>query len=288
MNVARKVRRLTFLLLASMLVYSPATAKPIGMGAHHSTAHLPGLPMSVFTYRPKCPNPGLLLVFHGVGRNAEGYRDDARGLGDGLCMIVVAPLFDEERFPSWRYQRGGIIHKGKVQDQRDWTGQLVLDLVAWVRRREGRTVPYSLIGHSAGGQILSRVAAFTPTEAKRIVIANPSTHVFASLKIDAPFGFGGVYPRRNAEAELRRYLETPVTILVGREDVGDKNRNDSAEARAQGKTRYDRGLKAYRTARALAQSNGWSFNWRLIEVPGVGHSAAKMFSAREALDAFSP
>ncbi len=283
----RLLRGLTPLLLSALFSF-PVSAAPIGSGEQERTANLPSIKLSVFTYRPKCDNPGILLVFHGVGRNADGYRDHARELGTQLCMIVVAPLFDEERFPSWRYQRGGITRRHTVQPAQEWTGRLVLDLVAWVRREEGRNAPYSMIGHSAGGQFLSRLAAFTPTEAKRIVIANSSTYVFASLDIKAPFGFGGVYPSEAATAELQRYLQAPVTIFLGEGDTGDENRNDSAEARAQGETRYDRGVNAFRSAQTLARSKGWAFNWRLVELPRTGHSAKKMFSSKRALEALSP
>jgi hypothetical protein len=65
---------------------------------------------------------------------------------------VVAPVFGKRAFPAWRYQRGGIVKDAVVQNARDWTGTLVLDLVAWAREQEGRPLPYSLLGHSAGGQ----------------------------------------------------------------------------------------------------------------------------------------
>jgi hypothetical protein len=280
--------RLVALILVSMLVGPRAFATPIAPGDGQQSAHLPGLELTVFTYRPDCPDRGMLLVLHGINRDADKYRDHARSLGDRLCMIVVAPMFDSVRFPSWRYQRGGIVYQGVVQNPYDWTAKFILDLVAWVREQEGRMLSYSIIGHSAGGQFLSRVVAFTPTDAKRIVIANPSTYVFASLQVNAPFGLGGVYQSGNGEAQLRRYLGAPLTIFLGKEDIGDEDRNDSPEARAQGETRYDRGLNAFRTAKMLAQSRSWAFNWRLIEVPGVGHNAAKMFSSTEALDAISP
>lgn len=48
------------------------------------------------------------------------------------------------------------------------------------------------------------------------------------------------------------------------------------EAKAQGATRHERGLNAFKVARALAQTRGWPFNWRLVEVPGMGHRAKKM------------
>ena len=78
----------------------------------------------------------------------------------------LTPMFDRDRFPSWRYQRGGIVHQNAVQHPRDWTGRFVLE---WVRQQEGQMLPYSMIGHSAGGQFLSRIAVFTQTD--RLVLS---------------------------------------------------------------------------------------------------------------------
>jgi poly(3-hydroxybutyrate) depolymerase len=78
-------------------------------GEGQQTADLAGIKLELFTYRPdRCTDPSLLFVFHGLNRNAKNYRDYARPLGDRNCMLIVAPLFDQERFPTWRYQRGGI------------------------------------------------------------------------------------------------------------------------------------------------------------------------------------
>jgi hypothetical protein len=145
-----------------------------------------------------------------------------------------------------------------------------------------------MLGHSAGGQFLSRVAAFVPTEARRIVIANPSTYVFPDLTTPAPYAFGGVYSAGAGESELRRYLSLPLTIYLGQEDTGDEDRSDTPEAVAQGATRYERGHNVYQAGRDLAQSRGWAFNWRLVELPGVGHSARKMFAAPQAVVALRP
>jgi hypothetical protein len=38
----------------------------------------------------------------------------------------------------------------------------------------------------------------------------------------------------------------------------------------------------------MAQSRGWAFNWRLVELNGVGHSSRKMFGSEKALEALSP
>ena len=86
-------------------------------------------------------------------------------------------------------------------------------------RQEGRPLAYSLLGHSAGGQFLERLAAFVPTQAKRIVVANPGSYVFPSLDVAAPYGLGKVYAGAEGEAQLRRYLEQPLTIYLGEADT---------------------------------------------------------------------
>jgi pimeloyl-ACP methyl ester carboxylesterase len=264
-----------------------AAAAPLEAGAREQTVKLRGLDMQVFSFRPAdCARPSLLVVLHGLGRNADGYRDDAKGIAEKHCMIVLAPLFDETRFPTWAYQRGGIVHHNRIQDARNWTGNFVLDLVQWARTEEATRLDYYLLGHSAGAQFLSRIAAFIPTEAKRIVITNPSSYVMPSSSVAAPFGFGGVYSGAAATAQLRAYLAQPITIFLGQDDVGGKNLSETPEARAQGATRYARGLNTFRAAEKAATQQGWAFGWRLVVVPGVGHSSKEMFSPANAERAF--
>jgi hypothetical protein len=47
-------------------------------------------------------------------------------------------------------------------------------------------------------------------------------------------------------------------------------------------------LNAFNAAKTLAQARGFPFNWRLIELPGVGHDARKMLSAPQASEALAP
>jgi pimeloyl-ACP methyl ester carboxylesterase len=271
-------------LIGCLLGSTPIPAEPIATGKQ--TADANGTPIEVFSYRPAgCSDPSLLLVFHGAQRDAADYRDYARPLADRQCLLVIAPLFDKHNFPSWRYQRGGIVRQnGTVRNPRDWTGRMVPGLVDWARKQEGRPLTYSLIAHSAGGQFLSRLAAFVPTEARRIVLANAGTYVFPSLAVAAPYGLGKVYSGADGEAQLRRYLEQPLTIYLGEDD----DRNNTAEARAQGASRHARGLNVFGAGQKLAQARGWSFNWRLVQLPGVGHDGQKMLAAPEAFDALQP
>jgi hypothetical protein len=273
--------------LGCCLTGAAASAEPIGTG--RQMVDLNRTRLEVFSYRPQCAEASLLLVFHGAQRDAEDYADYARPLADRLCTLVLAPRFDRKRFPSWRYQRGGIVDDdGVVQRPRDFTGRLVLDLVDWARQQEGRALAYSLIAHSAGGQFLDRLVAFVPNEAKRVVIANPGTYVLPSLTVDAPYGLGKVYSGAAGEEALRRYLQQPLTIYLGEADDRDDEQNNTAQARAQGASRHERGLNAFKAGQAAAQARGAAFNWRLVELPGVGHDAAKMFAAPQAAQALTP
>ncbi len=272
-------------------VFGPAAvaAQPIAAGDGRQTVDIAGTRLTVFTYRPvNCSDPSLLLVFHGNARNARTYRGYAQALADRHCLLLVAPLFDRRDFPAWRYQRGGIVKDGMVQNPQDWTGMLVPALADWVRQQEGRPLVYSLLGHSAGSQFLERLAAFVPTQARRIVVANPGSYVSPSLDVAAPYGLGKVYAGADGEARLRRYLEQPLTIYLGEGDTHVDDRDDSPEARVQGASRHERGVNVFNAGRTVARERGWTFNWRLVELPGVGHSAQKMFAAPQLADALAP
>jgi dienelactone hydrolase len=272
-----------------LAVFLPLNGCAGEIDSGRETAIIQGVSMTVFTYRPpNCTRPGLLFVFHGNGRTAARYRDYARPLADRACLVVMAPLFDKGRFSSRRYHRGGIVRKGRVRPRDQWTVTMVAGLVDWGRRREGRPdMPYYLFGHSAGGQFLSRVAAFAPPPGvARIVIANSSSHVAASLDEPAPYGMGDVFEVTEAEARLQTYLNLPVTIYLGEEDTGSKDLHNNRAARRQGSQRLERGESVFQAAQNLAREKGWAFNWKLVKVSNVGHSARLMLKAAQAPEAF--
>ncbi len=283
---------------ALLLALSAATlrADPIPAGASQGTINIAGHDISIHTYKPAHYNGGsILLVLHGLGANAPGYRNYAVPLADAHGFLIIAPLFDRKRFPTWRYQTGGLVRdqqqtgEFRIEPESQWTGRMFLDIIEAVRNIEGRPdLAYSLIGHSAGGQTLSRFAAFVPNAARHIIIANPSTYLWPSRNERFPYGFGGLPPRLADDAALQHYLAQPVTVLLGTADVergGDLNTRPGAER--QGENRYARGHNAFRAAQKLAQERGWAFHWRLIEVPDVAHSARRMFGSPQALAALA-
>ncbi len=263
--------------VVTLFLAVPASAFESGKG--QAKAHLRGVEMTVFTYRPSdCHRPTLLFVFHGKGRKASNMRDNAIELAGRACLSVLAPLFDSERFPNWRYHRAGVLRKGDVQPEQHWTGTIVKELISWGRQWAGEpTMPYILFGHSAGAQFLSRLSAYAPlTDAERIVIANPSVYVLPSVDESVPYGFGDVVQPEEAEDRLRAYLTLPITIYLGDQDTSEKNLVKNAAARRQGLNRLERGLYVFRRAWDLAKQKGWRLNWRLATATGVGHSSKDM------------
>lgn len=271
------------------MAQAQGAATTIEAGNGRQSASVGGTTFQLFTYKPTNCSPKLLLmVFHGVERDAGPYRDHARSLANRLCAIVVSPEFDKARFPTELYQHGGVSQGGVFVSAGSRPVDLVAPLVAWAQAAAGQPgMPFILIGHSAGAQFLSRVAAFTPTNAARIVIANPSTWVMPNTDTAAPYGFGRVGTSKNAEDALRGYLGRPVTVLLGLDDTGSQNLASDPSAMAQGPYRLARGRTAFNAARTASQSHGWPLGWSLVEVAGVGHSATKMFSAPETIASLS-
>ncbi len=267
------------ILVASLLSAGPEKL-PVGKAEIEVTVH--EKPILVFTYRPKTYTDGpLILVFHGILRNADEYRDHAVDLGDRYGALIAAPKFDDPRFPKPRYQFAGIVDdQGKAIPADQRTGAYISKIVAHIREREARPkLKYYLIGHSAGGQFLARTSAFVSTGATRIVAANPGTHLFPVKDAAYPLGFGKLPEELMSDAQLQHYLAQPLTIYLGSGDiVRDEYLDVKPENDRQGMTRFERGQNVFSSAKKMAMDKGWKFGWRLVVAEGVDHDHEKMFA----------
>lgn len=256
-----------------------------------TTVTLGGESIEVGIYRPRgCKGDRLLFVFHGYERDAGSYLRSARRIARELCMTVVAPRLNQERFPSWLYQRAGVGRGAAGIEQTHSLGPLIAELVDWARTNVTKPdADYVLFGHSAGAQMLSRVAAYHPLPGPlRIVIANPSSHVAPSLKERVPYGFRAAGAPPLESELLKRYLAQPITLYLGSDDVGEFRLLKNRAAQRQGANRLERGRAIYQQAVRISAQNGWTLNWRLVEAPGIGHSGRGMLRAPEAAAAISP
>jgi poly(3-hydroxybutyrate) depolymerase len=275
-------------LVITLLPAQPAPSIPGGNGQIEVTVGK--TTFEVFTYKPAGFKDGpLLVVFHGILRNADAYRDNAKALGDRHGALVVAPRFDEQQFPTARYQQGGLLKDGKPTPREEWTWTLAAKLVDAVRQRAGRPeMPYYLIGHSAGGQFVERLAGFVETNAVRLVAANPGTHLFPAADLDYPLGLGKLPEELGGDQTMRRYLAQPLTFYLGTADTeADKYFDKSPKAMKQGASRYERGKKCFELAEKLASQKGWSSVggwWRLPRLGTTPRRCSSIFAVTRPWD----
>ncbi len=270
----------TFPLLLS--TFLPAQDLRIPAGKSRLDVDVLGKELELYCYKPaNYAGSRLIVVMHGVNRNADEYRDHACEMADRFEAMVVAPKFDTMRFPSIKYNRGGILTEDKqAVPEKDWTYQYIPALVDSIRKRESNAkLKFWIIGHSAGGQFVARMSAFLDIGAERMVASNPGSHLFPTRELPFGYGFGELPESLSDDQRIRSYLAAPLTIYLGTEDDHpDEYFDDSAEAMLQGDGRFQRGKRCFELAQQLAKSKGWPFNWRIVEAEGVGHDHKAMFN----------
>ena len=118
-------------------VVAEAVAAPWPTGRGQAEVKYGGAPVTLYTYKPVGYSDGpLLIVFHGVMRNADQYLEFAIPMAERFGMMLVAPRLDEGAFPDeeW-YQRGGVlIAGGEANPKERWMFNVVDAIVADVRR----------------------------------------------------------------------------------------------------------------------------------------------------------
>jgi pimeloyl-ACP methyl ester carboxylesterase len=275
-----------FLLIASTLAATSlvdaqtgSVADPFPPGSSVVEVDFGGTALSLWAYRPdNYVGDGFIVVLHGASRAAESYRDNARGFAREYGKLVVVPEFDSERFPNRRYQMGGVLREdGSFADPAEHTYAFIPQIVDYVRQRQADPrLPWILLGYSAGGQFVARMAALLDTDAECLVAMSPGSTLFPTRELDFGLGFGGLPERYSSDERIRRYLALPMTVAIGTADI-EEGQLPRGQAFDQGVHRYARNLRWFLTAMELAHERGWDFNWRLVLHHGAGHPHRQMF-----------
>jgi hypothetical protein len=239
------------------------------------------LDLELYSYIPHLnPISGILFLFDGVNRDAAGIINKAKALAEHYRLALVAPVMNQKCFPKWRYHYAGVTRNHIIQPQIVWTYNIIQFLIdTMLERFRCSDLKVYLFGHSAGAQLISRVSAYTPlSDVNAVIASNASSYVMPLLNEPAPFGFKNIFPEQKAISKLKIYLAAPMTIYLGMCDVTDLHLSRSAFAIRQGKNRLERGRKLYQIGRQVARKYQSKFNWRLVELPGVGHSSRDMLN----------
>lgn len=264
--------------------------------------------IKIYYYQPTGfgPDSKTLLVIPGAGRNGDSYRDAWVSTAEKYGVLILSPQYAEEDYPFEDYHLGGVMYdlnlsscteyvensnrvildeeqfEYKVNDNsEEWIFNdfdRIFDLV--VEATHSAQEGYDIFGHSAGGQILHRLAIFQKaSKANYILASNAGFYTLLSTAIDLPFGIKNApFKEQNMQYALRKKL----ILLIGELDNQDETGGTllrSSTADQQGLHRLARAQYFYHQAIAIAKDKGLECNWGLKIVPGVGHNHRQMGKA---------
>ena len=240
------------------------------------------MPLHCFVPETWQPDGPVVVVMHGVNRDADRYARDWQPVAAAAQTLVICPEFSRHKFPgSAHYHFGGLVDaEGRPRPPAAWHFSLIDAAFERVRDALGaRRRRFALYGHSAGAQFVHRYLLFSRTDrAAMIVAANAGLYTMPERDTPLPWGLATA---TLSEDDLRRALERPAYIALGDldRDPHDEYLPTSARAMAQGPQRHARGERFLAHAASAAQQLGASLRWQLLNVAGVGHSDAGMAPA---------
>lgn len=266
----------------------PALLPPLAREGHSTFTFAPDgpPPVRVFAYVPPALSrrTRLLVVMHGRLRNAGDYLGAWAAWAARSDHVVLAPCFDRHGWPGVRgYNLGNVLSRrngrSAVVPSGRWAFTVVETLVAHVRLQlELADDRFALWGHSAGGQFVHRFLLFRPRAKIRLAVA-AGCGWYTAPDPAATFPYGTAHAALPI-GDLRAYVAQPLVLMRGGDDTArDTGLRVTRRADAQGPNRHARAAFMLAAAKRLDAGT----RWRLVDVPGVGHDAARMAAAAQAL-----
>jgi len=240
-----------------------------------------GPPLRVFMTHPPglSPERPVVMVMHGMQRNADDYRDQWHELAIEHNFLLVVPEFSNTDYPRSRGYNLGNMMDGDNQPVEPslWTFTAVEKVFDDVRKRFSMNAEqYALYGHSAGSQFVHRFLMYMPgARVSSVVVANAGWYTLPDFSVEFPYGLKG---STVTQQNLAGFLGIPLTILLGDQDTDpdDENLRRSKQALLQGPHRLARGYYFFASGRRAAAQLQVQFNWKLAEVHGADHDNRKM------------
>ena len=281
MKNLRLVISIIILLFASILAIK---ADPFLLPGSHRFSYpcsgfFKGTTLDVFFYVPQgieIQDMKVQFVMHGTNRNASRYRDAWISLADQYHLIIIAPQFDKDRFPSEKYQQGNVKYAWDQYNEEALIYGIIDDLFCALNQKyHFKDTKYNIFGHSAGAQFVHRFVLFYSSPyLDKAVAANAGTYTLLTNKANYPFGYrdiGGV-----SQISKDIFSKQLIVLLGDGDTIRDANLNISSAADKQGLNRWQRGHNFFISAQQYANKHKRPFNWQLDTVPNVAHSASQM------------
>lgn len=247
----------------------------------------------------------VLLVIPGAGRNSAEYRNAWLAAAVQKGMLIASLGYPEEDYDFAAYNMGGLVRNLSFNapevvqtsrnartvslDDADIIFELNPDSNSWlfndfdtvfdqIVAASGSTQQnYDIFGHSAGGQILHRMAMFhQESKARRIVAANAGFYTLPLFNQTLPTGIKETVLN---EARLSDAFAKRLIIMLGENDNGDAAGGTllkTPRVNQQGPGRLQRGEHFFDLAAEVARRSNTMLNWDILRVPDVGHDFEAM------------
>ena len=278
----KKILLLLVTLMSFFHILASGTSFAVGSGSFDFKCQgaFEGITMRIDYYIPAAgdlSNMPIQFVMSGTDRNSDVYRDAWIESADLYKVIVLAPYFSAEDFPSSMYQQGNVKKAFQNSDNSCMTYTLIDEIFLHFKDLVNSSQDkYNLYGHSAGAQFVHRFVLFHHSPyLNKAVAANAGTYTFPTDAAKYQFGYSNIGGM--AQWNISQALAKDLTLLIGEEDTErDSNLNVTEEADEQGLNRKERGLNFYQRWSEQAKSLGIDYIWQLKSVEGVSHSNKRM------------
>lgn len=280
----------------------------------------------------------LIIYIHGARRNGLDYYEwgeaAVKAANKDDETLFISPQFTSEkdledhkhnanhlfwRNNNWRIGDASVSSKKRKMGEAFSSFSLVDSMIARVCNSKlfPKLKKVIVIGHSAGGQFVSRYAAMTPMPNPeqsrlrgckfRFIIMNPSTYLYlddrrptkmgdnltfsrpdttgCSTFNEYPRGFENLNPyasKIGVETIKQQFLNRDIAFILGGSDVdmNDPSLDKSCGGNLQGRFRLERGQFYYQYLQLFSKKG----KIHTVEVvPNVAHSGEKMVTSKAAL-----
>jgi hypothetical protein len=275
------------------------------------------LNQAFYYYKPTSYNvqtSGIAFIIHGSGGNGLGAVTDFEEIAERRGILMIGLTMEGgssiETGATMRFQEGVTLFFDTLYGSNCpnfYSGTVVLKQVyQHILERENRTeIPSYLFGFSAGGQfvtryMLQRQAFKDSIPLKMAVSSNPYYYTFPTDTFNGahmPYMCGIDFENSqyvldnvntacplatkmfhfNCPEHVRQYYGANYGVLIGTADLETLGNGCLL---AQGLNRYERAQNFYNFGQSDAAANGWAFNWKYREVPGVGHDGQAMIHTK--------
>ncbi len=241
----------------------------------------PSKPIVVWYYRPKNlpEDHRIVFVMHGGGRNGMAYRYPWIDHAIAQKFLLIAPEFSREYYPdNYHYNYGNVATRaGKPIEETEWTFSAIEHLFDHLKNKVNfKRETYCIYGHSAGAQFVHRMLLFKPhARIETAIAANAGWYTLPTFQKSFPAGLQD----STATLETQKVaLNKKLYVLLGDLDTStsDPNLPWSPAAKSQGKHRFERGHRFFKTACNEATQMGSALAWELRIAENIGHSHIEM------------